>query len=357
MATDPGAAASTRTPGGAVARPRRFYPALALFAAAVALLPMPAVLSPYPLIELSDALILSIACLGLNVVYGTTGLLSLGHAAYFGLGAYAGAFAVTVTDLESLEGYLLLGLIAATTAAAISGALCVCATRIQFTVMTLAFGQFVHAAFITGAVFQPLGDFGKGIFFVGEGGLYIPRLTILGSTPTPDRFIPVYYYVILTAFFASLAGLWRVARSPFGMTLRAIRDNDVRAAFIGVPVRVYRWRAFVISGAVVGLAGGLYGQLNRQITPDELDWFFSAKLVVATIIGGTGWFLGPVVGGIAFVLLQHLANRFALSHGIVLGTMLILVVLMCPGGIVDAGVRAFRRLALTSSPAADTSLP
>ena len=103
------------------------------------------------------------------------------------------------------------------------------------------------------------------------------------------------------AFFLSLGALWRVSRSPFGMALRAIRDNDVRAAFVGIPVRAYRWRAFVLSGAITGLAGGLYGQLDRQVTPEQLGWLFSAKLVVATIIGGTQWFLGPVVGAAVFV--------------------------------------------------------
>lgn len=300
---------------------------------------MPTLLGPYALIELCYALVLGLACLGLNLVYGTTGLLSLGHGAYFGLGAYAGAFLFNVADLRSLEVYLLLGVIAATGAAALAGAWCVRATRIHFTILTLAFGELVHALFVTGAVYRPFGDYGKGIFFVGHGGLYIPRFTMLRLDPAPERFIPTFYYVILAAFFVALGVLWRVGRSPFGMALRAIRDNELRATFVGVPVRLYRWRAFVISGAIAGLAGGLFGQLDRQITPEQLDWTFSAKLVVATIIGGTRWFLGPVVGGGVFVVLQHVANRFALSHGMVFGVLLIAVVFACPGGIVEAAAR------------------
>jgi branched-chain amino acid transport system permease protein len=307
--------------------------------AALALVPMPALLPPYPLIELCYALVLGIACLGLNLVYGTTGLLSLGHAAYFGLGAYAGAFLFNVADLQSLEAYLLLGVITATAAAAVAGAGCVRATRIHFTILTLAFGQLVHALFVTGAVYRPLGEYGKGLFYVGYGGLYIPRFTILGMDPGPEGFIATFYFVILVAFFVALGVLWRVSRSPFGMALRAIRDNDVRAAFVGIPVRAYRWRAFVLSGAIMGLAGGLYGQLDRQVTPEQLGWLFSAKLVVATIIGGTQWFLGPVVGGAIFVALQHIASRFALSHGLVLGVLVIAVVFACPGGIADATAR------------------
>jgi branched-chain amino acid transport system permease protein len=88
------------------------------------------------------------------------------------------------------------------------------------------------------------------------------------------------------AFDAVLAVLWRITRSPFGMALRAIRDNDVRAAFVAIPVRAYRSEALVLSGAITGLAGALYGQLDRQVTPEQLGWLFSAKLVAATIIGG-----------------------------------------------------------------------
>ena len=272
-------------------------------------------------------------------MFGTTGLLSLGHAAYFGLGAYAGAFLFNVADLQSLEAYLLLGVLTATAAAALAGACCVRATRIHFTILTLAFAQLVHAVFVTGAVYRPLGEYGKGLFFVGNGGLYIRRFTILGIDPPPERFIPTFYYVILLAFFLSLAVLWRVSRSPFGMALRAIRDSEIRAAFIGVPVRRYRWCAFVISGAVTGLAGALYGQLDRQVTPEQLDWLFSAKLICATIIGGTRWFLGPVLGSAIFVGLQHAANRFALSHGLVLGVLVIVVVFACPGGIAEVTAR------------------
>ena len=330
---------SVDLPARAPARPSRAVLGAGL--AGLALVLMPAVLPPYPLIELCYALVLGIACLGLNLVYGTTGLLSLGHAAYFGLGAYAGAFLFNVGDLQSLEAYLLLGVITATAAAAVAGAGCVRATRMHFTILTLAFGQLVHALFITGAVYRPLGDYGKGLFYVGDGGLYIRRFTILGMDPAPERFITIFYYVILVAFFAALGVLWRVHRSPFGLALRAIRDNDVRAAFVGIPVRTYRWRAFVLSGAITGLAGALYGQLDRQVTPEQLGWFLSAKLVVATIIGGTQWFLGPVVGGAIFVALQYIATRFALSHGLILGLLVIAVVFACPGGIADAVARVF----------------
>ena len=262
-------ASSTRFGAGARAWTHRSRPTLAAGLAALVLAPMPVVLPPYPLIELCYVLTLGIAGLGVNLLFGTTGLLSLGHAAYFGLGAYAGALLFNLFGVQSLEVYLLAGVVTATVMAALSGAWCVHATRIHFTIMTLAFGQLVHAVFVVGVPFRLLGDLGEGLYFVGHGGLYIPRLTILGAELPPERFFTVFYYVLLVAFFATLGVLWRVTRSPFGMALRAIRDNDVRAAFVGNPVRAYRWRAFVLSGAVLGLAGGLTGSSIARSRPSS----------------------------------------------------------------------------------------
>jgi branched-chain amino acid transport system permease protein len=305
---------------------------------------MPLVLPPYPLIELCYALVLGVACLGLNLLFGTTGLLSLGHAAFFGGAAYAGGFLFYVFDVQAIEAYLLVGVLTAGALATLVGALCVHATRIHFTIMTLAFGQIIHALFIGGLVFRLGGEHGKGMFYVGHGGLYLPRFTVLGTEPTPERFIAVFYYVILAAFLTTVALLWRISRSPFGLALRGIRDSDVRAAFVGIAVARLRWRAFVISGLVVGLAGALYGQLDRQVTPEQLNWLFSAKLVVATIVGGSRHFAGPLVGAAVLVGLEYLALRATLAHGLVLGALLITVVLVAPGGVVGGAVAALARV-------------
>jgi branched-chain amino acid transport system permease protein len=311
-------------------------------AAGGVLLSLPLLLPPYPLLELCHALVLAIGCLAFNLVFGTTGLLSLGHAAFFGMGAYAGGFLFYVFDVQALEGYLLAGVFAAGALAAAVGAFCVRATRIQFTVMTLAFGQIVHALFEAGIVFRPAGDVGKGMFYVGHGGLYLPRFTILGAEPTPERFIPAFYYVILVAFAGTLALLWRISRSPFGLALRGVRDNDLRAAFVGVPLASFRWRAFIVSGLVTGLAGALYGQLDRQVTPEQLHWLFSAKLAVATILGGTGHFLGPVVGAFGLVLLEYASRRLTIHDGVALGALLVVVIRFFPGGLMGTATAAGR---------------
>jgi branched-chain amino acid transport system permease protein len=310
----------------------------------VALLLLPLLLSPYTLLVLSSALVFGIACLGLNLLLGYTGLVSLGHAAYFGIGAYTGGFLYAFSPVSSFELYLLSGVLAAAALAAIFGALCVRATKIHFAILTLAFAQMVHSLFISGLIFRPFGGVGKGLFLLGGGGLYIPRLRILGAELAPEVFNRAFYYVSVLMFFTSLFLMWRIVNAPFGQALRAIRDNETRAQFIGIPVRKYSWFAFIISGTVTGLAGGLFGQLSRQVTPEQLHWLFSAKLVLATVLGGTRPFVGPVVGAFAFIAIQEFALRFTRFHSLVLGVILIAFVLACPTGLAGGGASLIKTL-------------
>ncbi len=310
---------------------------LSAAAAGAVLLPMPVVLPPYPLIILSYALVFAIACMGLNLLFGTTGLLSFGHATFFGISAYAGAFLYRFMPVNSFELYLLVGVSCSVALAAAISFVCLRATRIHFTILTLAFGQIVYSLFINGAVFWLLGPGGKSHYFLGGGGMYIPRLTLLGIQFGPEEFIPMFYNVIVVAFVPSAVLLWRIGRSPFGMALRAIRDNDLRAASIGVPVRQYRWYAFILSGAFVALAGALYGQLSRQITPEQLHWLFSAKLVLATVLGGLRHFLGPMFGAIVFVGLEDVALIWTRYYNMAMGVMLIAVVFAFPSGLAGVG--------------------
>jgi branched-chain amino acid transport system permease protein len=309
-----------------------------------ALLLIPLGLPPYYVIVMQSALSLSIACLGLNLLLGYTGLLSLGHAAYFGVGAYAGAFLFTFADVTSFEIYLVAGVLASTVLAGAVGALCVRTTRIFFTILTLAFTQTVHALFVSGAAFRPFGEYGKGFFLIGDGGLYLPRFTLGGHELPPGEFEATFYYVVLVAFWLSALVLSRVVRSPFGMALRAIRDNETRAAFVGIPVRRYRWQAFIVSGLFAGLAGALSGQVDRQVTPHQLDWLLSAEFVVAIILGGSRTFWGPVLGAFVTVALKEVALRFALYHGLILGLMLILIVRLLPDGLTAGAVLIWKRV-------------
>jgi branched-chain amino acid transport system permease protein len=302
-------------------------------AAGIMLLLMPFFLAAYPLIILCHMLVFSIACLALNLVYGTAGMLSLGHATYFGVAAYAGAVLYRFSAVDSFELYLLSGMFSSTIFAAVIGYLCVRTTKIFFSILTLAFSMVVYSLVINGAVFRLLGGIGWALYLLGSGSMYLPRLTILGKEFAAGDFIPAFYNVILVAFLASTLLLWRISNSPFGQALKAIRDNDTRAAFIGIPVREYRWYAFIISGFFMGLAGCLYGQLARQITPEQLHWLFSAQLVLATVLGGTRHFLGPILGAFAFVGLDEIASRWTVGRTMIFGVLLIVVVFAFPRGI------------------------
>jgi branched-chain amino acid transport system permease protein len=323
---------------------------LAVVVLGTATLLLPALLPTYYLILLSSALALAIACLALNLLLGTTGLVSFGQAAYFGLGAYAGGFLYTLLDVDALEAYLLAGMAAAGGAAAIFGVLCVRATRVHFTILTLAVAQIVHSVFISGIVFRAAGGVGHGLFLLGGGGLYIPRLPILGQVPSPEAFPVVMFYLVAVAFALCAWLLRRLTRSPFGLTLRAIGGNPTRAELIGIRVRRYQWSAFVISGTLTGLAGGLTGLLDRQVTPEQLHWVFSAKLVLATVLGGVGYFWGPAVGAAALVALRETALRMTDYWSFALGVLLILVTVLAPGGMVGLVVRLFHRPGVEEHP-------
>jgi len=306
---------------------------LPYLAAASLCLALPLLLPSYYLILLGYALVFSIAGLGVNLLLGNTSLVSFGQAAYFGVGAYTGGFIYAFTPVTSLEVYLVSGVLSSAALATVLGFICVRATRMHFTILTLAFGQMIHSLFISGMIFRPFGGVGKGLFLLGGGGLYIPRFTMAGAEVGPESFTTTFYYVTLGGFFSCLLLMWRIVNSPFGKALRAIRDNETRAACVGIRVRRLRWYTFIIAGTFAGAAGALFGQLSRQVTPEQLHWLLSAELVLATVLGGTRHFLGPVVGAFAMVAIQEISSRFTLHRSLVSGALLIAAVLVFPGGL------------------------
>ena len=169
--------------------------------------------------------------------------------------------------------------------------------------------------------------------------------TLLGglvSFPGADafsRFITAYYYYVLALFCACTALMWLIVHSPFGKTLQAIRDNETRAGFVGVPVRRYRWIAFVISGFFTGLAGALWVPLNGLTTPDILYWPFSGEIVFMTVLGGFRTFTGPIIGAIAFNYLKVYAVASSQYWQMVLGVVLVILVMVLPTGIVGTLAR------------------
>jgi branched-chain amino acid transport system permease protein len=317
---------------------RNAGPALRRFAGAAAIVVLlalvPRFADSYQTMLLAYGLVMAIAALGFNLLFGYTGLLSFGHSAYFGVGAYTVAFLVQYFAMRSMELYLFLGLISSAAVSALFGYLCVRHTKIYFGILTLALSQVLWSLalklyWITG----------------GSDGMRVPRPSLLGGVVVFkgaefSRFISDYYYYVLILFVSSALVMWVIVHSPFGKALQAIRDNETRARFLGLRIRRFRWLAFVISGTFTGLAGILWVPLNGLTTPDDvLYWPFSGQIVFMTLMGGFGNFSGPIVGGIAFTYLKSYAVAATEYWQFLLGAVLVVLVLVLPTGIVGAAAR------------------
>ena len=297
---------------------------------------VPVVASTYQTQLLTYGLTLAIAALGFNLLLGYTGLLSFGHSAYFGAGAYAVALMMRYLGVSSMELFLLGGIVCSAALAALFGVVCVRHTRIFFAILTLALSQVLWTLaykffWITG----------------GTDGLRVPfsKLTLLGGLigfPGADafaRFISFYYYYVLVVFCVCTALMWLIVHSPFGKTLQAIRDNETRARFLGVRIWRYRWLAFLVSGIFTGLAGTLWVPLNGLTTPDVLYWPQSGKIVFFAVLGGFRNFSGPIVGAVLFNYLEVYAIALTEYWQVTLGAILIILVTFLPAGIVGTAQR------------------
>ena len=306
-----------------------------LAAAAVAILvvlaALPYVVDIYQTQLLTYGLIAAIAALGFNLLLGYTGLLSFGHSAFFGIGAYAVAFLLRDAGIRSMELYILIGVPVAAIASALFGYICVRHTRIFFGILTLALSQVLWT--LTYKFFWVTG---------GSDGLRVARPTLLAGMVSFtgrdafQRFINGYYYYVLVVFALSVVLMWVIVHSPFGKSLQAIRDNETRAAFLGLRIHRFRWVAFLISGTFTGLAGILWVPLNGLTTPEVLYWPFSGEIVFSALLGGFRNFTGPIVGGIVFTYLKTYAVATTEYWQLLLGVVLVLMVMVLPTGIVGA---------------------
>lgn len=288
---------------------------------------------PFLITLLTRAVIFAIAGIGLNVALGLGGLVSFGHAAFFGLGGYAmgvlAFHAQTYTPLAEwpfvIEGSqsMITGWIAAilvsTVAALAIGALSLRTSGVYFIMITLAFAQMIYYFAIS---FPAYG---------GEDGLSIyVRNRFPGlNTMDPLQFFAVCYGLLLIV----LAGVWRISKSHFGLMLGAARQNTDRVQAVGqVPYGLFL-TAFTISGAITGLAGALFADLNRFVSPSMLSWQTSGEIMVFVILGGVGRLGGPLAGAVLFILLEHVLGGMSDYWHIYLGAILLGVVLFARGGL------------------------
>jgi branched-chain amino acid transport system permease protein len=272
----------------------------------------------------SQVLVLALAAIALNFLLGFTGMLSFGHAAFFGLGSYGVGMTIKYLLPNTLAG-MGVGIVVGTVAAALIGALIVRLRGIYFAMVTIAFGQvFYFIAFRWNSVTG--GDDGLSGWNRLPIDLGFTRIDILQSQVA-------FYYFVLACFAISIAIMAALLRSPFGRSLLAIRENERRARFLGVPVDFHIWLSWLISCAFASLAGGLYALLNNFADPHFLHWEQSGQFVIMAVLGGMRTFWGPLIGAAIFVLLQNYISSQTENWMSFIGIFFVLVVLLFPRGI------------------------
>ena len=272
----------------------------------------------------TQVVVLGLAAMSLNFLLGYTGVLSFGHAAYFGLGAYGAA--MTIRYLVPSTGLsLIVGTLVGTIAAAIIGPMIVHLRGVYFAMVTIAFGQvFYFIAFRWSSVTG------------GDDGLTgWTRLPLdLGLVTVDIQNNPIAFLYLALAMFALAVGVmaW-LLRSPFGRTLIAIRENERRARFLGVPVDQHIWISWIISCCFVSLAGALYALLNNFVDPRALYWTQSGDFVIMAVLGGMRSFWGPLIGAAIYVVLRDYLSSLTENWMSFIGLFFVLVVLFFPRGI------------------------
>jgi len=289
-----------------------------------ATLVLPQIIGEYWVHIAVEILIMGLFAVSFNMIFGYMGQLSFGHAAYFGVGAYATGLLLVKTSVP-LPFCLLISMVTAGVFALVIGYFCVRLTGIYFAILTMAFGQLLYYI-----IFQWYS------FTGGDDGLQ-------GIVP-PDWLInvKVYYYFTLFIVIAGLIIMWRISESPFGYTMRSIRENAERTRFIGIHVRKYMLINFVIAGMFAGLAGGLLGPFNRSIAPDLCNWHQSGIPVFMTVIGGPLGFFGPIIGSVIYTFLFAFVTGFTEYWPLTIGLIIIAVVLFVPGGVLGLAQTKFK---------------
>ena len=291
---------------------------------------------PFIITLTTKAAILALAGVGLNVALGLGGLVSLGHAAFFGIGGYAMGILAShaqsydpiaewpflIEGTKSMPIIWITAMSAAAIGALMIGALSLRTSGVYFIMITLAFGQMFYYFTISWP------NYG------GEDGLSI---YIRNGFPGLNTLDPIQFYAITyTLLILALLFVWRLSKSPFGLALNAARQSTERVEAAGISPFKLRLTAFVISGIITGLAGALYADLNRFVSPTMFSWQISGEIMVFVILGGVGRLFGPVVGAALFIMLEHMLGGISEYWHIGLGAILLFVVLFARGGIIGA---------------------
>jgi branched-chain amino acid transport system permease protein len=288
-------------------------------AAALGLALLPLAHIRYLTTTFTEILIFALFAVSLGLLVGYVGLVSLGHAAFFGTAAYATALLSTRAS-PALVLTLPAGVAAGTLAALIIGPFALRATGVYFLMLTLAFAQMAYAVahqwgWLTG----------------GTNGLSgIPRPVVPGVDLSGSV---AFYYLVLLVVGAACLVLWRITRSPFGAALVGIRENEPRMRAMGFDTFRLKLAAFVLAGAAAALSGVLYAYYNGFVSPDELYWTRSGEVLVMVLLGGAGTLAGPAVGAAVVLVLQNVASSVTARWTMILGAAFVAVVLAAPRGL------------------------
>jgi branched-chain amino acid transport system permease protein len=284
-------------------------------------------------------LIMAIFALSLDLLVGHTGLVSLGHAAYFGIAAYALALVSPKFEAANIWLTLPAAMAVAAATALVIGFLVVRTAGVYFIMVTLAFAQMLYAAFHDTKIAG------------GSDGIYIlvrPELTLAGFKPLDLESPTDFYYLVLIALAMVYGFLSRILHAPFGRALAGIRVNEARMRSIGFPIFAYKLGTFVLAGALAGLAGYLAACQFGFVNPDILAWHHSGVVLMMVILGGMGRLHGAVLGAFAYVLIQEILSAPALFGAyarhwqLAMGSLFVIIVLVLPhgvGGFIDIAWR------------------
>ena len=289
---------------------------------------------PFTITLMTRAAIFALAAVGLNLILGIGGFVSFGHAAFFGLGGYVmGILAwhaqnyspllewpLLIEGTNSMPVIWLLSIILSAFLALVIGAVSLKTSGVYFIMITLAFAQMMYYFSISWSAYG------------GEDGMSI---YVRNEFPGLNTLDPIQFYFLCLMLL--LASLWLVSsliKSPFGLALNAARQSPQRVQAVGLDMHRLQLFAFVVSGAITGLAGALFADLNRFVSPNMFSWQLSGEFIVFIIIGGVGRLFGPVVGALVFVGLEHFLGGISDFWHIFLGVMLILIVLYSKSGLI-----------------------
>jgi branched-chain amino acid transport system permease protein len=296
-------------------------PRLILVAIVPLLCALAPVMPPYTLTLLTEALIFGLFAMSLDLMVGYTRLYSFGHAAAYGLGAYATALMLLHFDLPLPLG-ILAGVALSIVVAVPIAWVCTKSTGVSFAMLTLAFAQLGYAMLYR---FKDITGGSDGIGGIPRAAGPFGLVVLQGKVG--------YFYLVLFCLVGSYLLCRTLVRSPFGAVLAGIRENDTKMRALGYNTRAYKWAVVVVAYGFGSLAGALYAPFAGFVAPELLFWLVSGRVLIMVVVGGAGTLIGPIVGGALFLMLEHELSETTELWPLIFGSIFIAFVMLAPEGI------------------------